>query len=112
MVGTILFNTIISKDCVLVTQEGYRSVTLSNRRVLPRLILDGLHRSYFPRNNYSALSATRCGLWDEILFSWSTKTFTLPASFLFFSAAIPFLHCSSLNGYTIEASPSVAWGST
>ena len=37
------------------------------------------------------------------LFSCSTNISSMPASLLFFSAAIPFLYCSSTKGNNIEA---------
>ena len=38
------------------------------------------------------------------LFSCSTKTSSLPAAWLFFSTAMPFLYYSFLKGYTMEGS--------
>ena len=49
-------------------------------------------------------------LWDlgPRFFSYSTRTSFLPEALLFFSISTRFLYSSSLKGYTIESSPSVA----
>ena len=89
-----------------MTQEGYLSVTLWNRRVHPRPqygdIL-GLHSVGILFSMKHLFSIFSSHLWalGPILFSCSTKTSSLPEALLFLSIATAFLH-SSLKGYTIE----------
>ena len=74
------------------------------------MILDHLHsfRILF------IVSISRSHLYKlgPIVLRCATNISSIPATLLFFSAAIPFLHASSLKGYIIEVSPSADVGST
>ena len=78
------------------------------------MILDGLHSVGILFSMKHLFSIVRSHLWalEPNLFSCSTKTSSIPAVLLVFSIATPFLYSSSLKGYTIESSPSVAGGSS
>ena len=71
---------------------------------------DRLHMVWILFSIKHLLGIASSHLWalGPILFSCSTKTSSLPADLLS-SNTTTFLYSSSLEGYTIEVSPSVAW---
>ena len=86
-----------------MTQEGYWSVSLWNRRVLPRLQYgdNSVGILYSMKYLFTIVSSHLWALGPR-LFSCSTRTSSLPEALLFFSIATPFLYSYSLKGYTID----------
>ena len=78
------------------------------------MILDCLHSVgiLFSMKHLFNIVSSHMGALGPRFFSCSTRTSSLPEALLFFSIATPFLYSSSLKGYTIEYSPSVAGGNT
>ena len=107
LIGSVLWLVLFCHsfvEFVHMPQEGYWSVTLWNRRVLPRLsmtiILDCLHSVgilFSMKHLFIIVSSYLCALGPR-LFSCSTRTSSLPKALLFFNIATPFLY-SSLKGY-------------